>query len=183
MSKGKIVKYKLEKQCLELRRQDLSLAQIADELNKNMIVPKDDQINKFTVKRYLDSISMTEQVSVSKKVDYETKLVTTIDLLDETRSLYNKTMSLLLFMEESAEENDKCIDPYRFKAVVGEARAFLQQMKDLQKEVSNYNDINKFIEVVLTVLKEECPEKIPVIVEKLKLDRGTAWFSQMMGGE
>jgi len=77
-------------------------------------------------------------------------------------------------------EKGRNIDPYRFKAVASEMRELLKQMVEIQKEINDYNNVRKFMEIVMSVLQKEVPDKIPIIIEELKIAKGTQWFANMM---
>ena len=178
---SKIVKYKLEEDCVNLRKSGLSYQEIADELNASGKVPNDDSIDKFVVARFLEKMpDITKQLVREDKRRLLEVVNTNFDVFYEINTLFGKTKMLLELMEEDAVSRGKTIDPYRFKAVASEMREMLKQMTDIQKEVNDYNNVRKFMEIVLQVLQEEAPEKIPVIAEKLRVVKGTQWFADMM---
>ena len=178
---SKIVKYKLEEDCVNLRRAGLSYQEIADELNASEKVPNDDKIDKFVVARFLEKIpEITKQLVQEDKRRLLEVVNTNFDVFYEINALFSKTKTLLEFMEEDAIEKGKLIDPYRFKAVASEMREMLRQMTDIQKEVNDYNNVRKFMEIILQVLQDEAPDKIPIIAEKLRVVKGTQWFADMM---
>jgi hypothetical protein len=178
---SKIVKYKLEDDCVNLRKSGLSYQEIADELNASGKVPNDDSIDKFVVARFLEKMpDITKQLVREDKRRLLEVVNTNFDVFYEINTLFGKTKMLLELMEEDAVSRGKTIDPYRFKAVASEMREMLKQMTDIQKEVNDYNNVRKFMEIVLQVLQEEAPEKIPVIAEKLRVVKGTQWFADMM---
>ncbi|MEC0276820.1 hypothetical protein [Peribacillus frigoritolerans] len=180
--KSKIVKYKLEEDVVMLRQSGMSYQQIADELNESGKVPEDDELDKYVVLRFLEKLPKVQQQIVSEDRRRLVEVVNTnLDIVHEVTALFGKTKALLNHMEEDAFDRGKAMDPYRFKAVASEMREMLKQMTEIQREINDYNNIRKFMEIVLNTLKEECPEKIPVISEKLKMTKGTTWFSDMMG--
>lgn len=178
---SKIVRYKLEEDCVNLRKAGFSYQEIADELNASGKVPENDRIDKFVIARFLEKMPQIakELVQADKKRLLEV-VNTNFDVFHEINTLFGKTKMMLEFMEDDAAEKGKLIDPYRFKAVVSEMREMLKQMTEIQKEVNDYNNVRKFMEIVLETLTEECPDKIPVIAEKLKVVKGTQWFAEIM---
>jgi hypothetical protein len=178
---SKIVKYKLEDDCVNLRRSGFSYQEIADELNNSGKVPAEDKIDKYVIARFLEKIPEITKALVQEDKRRLLEVVNTnFDVFYEINSLFSKTKMLLEFMEEDAAEKNKLIDPYRFKAVASEMREMLRQMTEIQKEVNDYNNVRKFMEIVLQVLQEEAPEKIPTIAERLKVAKGTQWFADML---
>jgi superfamily II DNA helicase RecQ len=178
---SKIVKYNLEEECISLKQQGFSLTQIAEELNKNSNIPQSDKIDRYTVNRFINKIPNVDQVLLNiDKVNYLQNFNSSMDILQEATDFYNKTRTLLETMEKEAEKVKRYVNPYQFKAVVSEAREFLKQITDLQKEINDYKNVHKFMEIVLKVLQEECPEKIPIIAERLKVGKDTQWFSDII---
>lgn len=180
---SKIVKYKIEEDVVNLRMSGMSYQQIADEMNASGKVPDNDPLDKYVVMRFFEKLPEVSKQIVKEDRRRLVQVVNNhLDIIHEVTSLFNKTKMLLEAMEEDAYEKGKFVNPYQYKAVVSELREFLKQMTDIQKEINDYNNIRKFMDIVLTTLREECPDKIPVIAEKLKLARGTAWFADMMRG-
>jgi hypothetical protein len=178
---SKIVRYKIEELCVSLKRSGLSYNQIADELNSSGKVPNDDRIDKFVVARFLEKLpELTKQVIQEDRKRLVQVVNNNMDIIHEVSSLFAKTKGLMESMEEKALDKGYTIDPYRYKAVCSEMRELLKQMTDIQKEINDYNNIKKFLEIVIGVLQEECPEKIPIIVEKLKITKGTQWFADII---
>jgi len=178
---SKIVRYKIEELCVSLKRSGLSYNQIAEELNSSGKVPNDDRIDKFVVARFLEKLpELTKLVIQEDKKRLVQVVNNNMDIVHEISSLFGKTKTLLEFMEDRAANNNTVIDPYRYKALCSEMRELLKQMTDIQKDVNDYNNIKKFIEVIIGILQEECPDKIPLIVEKLKITKGTQWFADII---
>ena len=179
--KSKIVKYKLEEDVVMLRQSGMSYQQIADELNAGEKVPADDPLDKYVIMRFLEKLPQIQQQLVKED---KRRLVSVVnanmDIVHEITDLYGKTKMLLSMMEEDAMDRGRSMDPYRFKAVASEMRELLKQMTDIQKEINDYDNIRKFMEIVLETLKEEAPESIPVIAQKLRLTKGTNWFADMV---
>lgn len=178
---SKIVKYRLEEDCVNLRMSGMSYQQIADELNASGKVPDNDPIDKYVVMRFLEKLpEINKQLVREDKRRLLQVVNNNLDIIHEISSLFNKTKSLLELMEDEAYEKGKHVNPYQYKAVASEMRELLKQMTEIQKEINDYNNIRKFMEIVLTTLREEVPDKLPIIVEKLKLARSTQWFADIM---
>lgn len=178
---SKIVRFRLEQECVELRKSGLSLQEIADELNKSPNVPGGDSIDKFVVSRFLEKMpEISRQLVQEDKRRLLDVVNTNFDILNEVNDLYGKSKMLLTLMVEEADDKSKLVNPYQYKAIVSELREMLGQMMMVQKEINDFNNIKKFMEIILMVLKEECPEKIPIIAEKLRMAKGTTWFADLM---
>lgn len=181
---SKIVQYKLEEDCVNLRKLGYSFQKIADELNASGKVPEDDPIDKYVVMRFLEKIPEVQKQLVRENKGRLLEVVNTnFDIIHEVNHLFGKTKALLEAMEEDAYEKGKLVDPYRFKAVASEMRELLKQMTDIQREINDYKNIRRFMEIVLETLQEECPDKIPIIAEKLRLAKGTTWFADIVEGK
>lgn len=178
---SKIVKYKLEEDCVNLRKSGLSYQEIAEELNASGKVPADDPIDKFVVMRFLEKIpTITKQLVAEDKRRLLNVVNTNFDIIEEVNTLFGKTKALLEMMEEDAANKGKIINPYQFKAVTSEMRELLNQMMTIQKEINDYKNVRKFMEIVLQTLQEEVPDKIPIIAEKLRMTQGTQWFANII---
>lgn len=182
--KSKIVRYKLEEDCVTLRQSGMSYQQIADELNSSGKVPVEDPLDKYVVMRFLEKLpDITKQIVKDDKRRLLNVVNNNLDIVHEVTELFGKTKSLLNMMEEDAMNRGRSIDPYRFKAVASEMREMLKQMTEIQREINDYNNIRRFMEIVLNTLKEEAPDKIPIIAERLRMTKGTTWFADMMRGK
>lgn len=178
---SKIVKYKLEEDTVTLRASGLSFQQIADELNLLDRVPKDDLIDKHVVMRFLEKIpAISKQLVQEDKKRMIQVVSTSMDIVQEVVGLFHKTKTLLEDMEEKASNKKEHVNPYQYKAIASEMREMLRQMTEIQKEINDADNIRMFMEVVLTTLKEECPDKLPIIANKLKMAKGTQWFADMI---
>lgn len=178
---SKIVKYKLEEDCVNLRYSGLSYQQIAEELNASGKVPPDDPIDKWVVMRFLEKLPEVSRQIVKEDRRRLVQVVNNnMDIIFEVNNMFSKTKQLLEAMEEDAYNRGRFVNPYQYKAVVSEMREMLKLMTEIQKEVNDYNNVRKFMEIVLSVIKEECPDKIPIIIEKLRLAKGTNWFAEIM---
>lgn len=178
---SKIVKYKLENDVVALRQSGLSYQQIADELNLGGKVPDDDKIDKYVVMRFLEKIPEIQKQLVKEDRQRLMQVVSTnIDIIDEVTGLYGKTKKLLELMEEDAFEKGRILNPYQYKALVSEMREMLKQMTDIQREINDYDNIKRFMQIVLETLKDEAPDAIPIIVKKLRYVKETQWFSNIL---
>lgn len=179
--KSKIVKYKIEEDVVMLRQSGMSYQQIADELNSNGKVPVEDPLDKYVVMRFLEKLPQIQQQIIREDKKRLVSVVNAnMDIVHEISDLYGKSKMLLNMMEEDAYDRNKTLDPYRFKAIASEMRELLKQMTDIQKEINDYNNIRKFMEIVLETLKHEAPESIPTIAQKLRMTKGTNWFADMV---
>ena len=178
---SKIVRYNLEQDVIRMRSEGDSYQTIADALNESGKVPADDPIDKYVIMRFLEKVPhLDSQITVAQKKKLAQSVSDTFDIIFEVTSLFHKTKTLLELMEDDAISKGRYIDPYRFKAVVSEMRELLAQMTNIQKEVNDYNNIRKFMEIVMNILQEEAPEAIPAIVDKLKVAKGTVWFAEIL---
>lgn len=180
-NKSKIVKYALEADVVNLRKSGFSFQDIADELNGSGKVPSDDPLDKHVVMRFLQKMPEVNRAIIQADKQRLVEVVSTnMDIVSEVQNLFHRAKFMLEVMEENAAENNKVMDPYRFKAVSSEMRELLRQMTEIQKEINDSDNVRKFMEIVLDVLKAEAPDKIPIIAEKLRVLKGTQWFSDMM---
>jgi hypothetical protein len=178
---SKVVKYKVEQDVVNLRKQGLSFEKIAEELNASGKIPENDQLDKFVIKRFLDKMpEVTKEIVQGNKHRLIEVVNTSMDIIFEVNSMFQKTKNILESLEEDAVRNGRTVDVYKWKAVVSEMREMLRQMGDIQKEINDYNNVRKFMEVVIETLTEECPDKLPIIAEKLKAAKGTQWFADIM---
>lgn len=179
--KSKIVRYKIEEDVVMLRQSGMSFQQIADELNASGKVPEEDPLDKYVVMRFLEKLPAIQQQIVQEDKRRLVSVVSAnMDIVYEITDLYGKSKMLLQMMEDEAFNRGKMLDPYRFKAVASEMREMLKQMTEIQREITNYDNVRQFMEIVLGTIKEECPEKLPIIAQKLKMNKGTNWFADMM---
>lgn len=180
---SKIVRYKLEEDCVNMRKAGFSLQEIADELNRSGKVPEGDSIDKFVVARFLEKVPEVTRQLVSENKGRLLEVVSTnFDILEEVNMLFLKAKFLLENLEEDAARFNRPVDPYRWKAVVSEMREMLRQMTEIQREINDYNNVRKFMEIVIKVIQEEAPDKLPIIADKLKEIKNTQWFSSILKG-
>jgi len=176
-----IEEFGLVDDCINLRKLGLSLDKVADELNNGGKLPENVEISPEMVGYFLRNISDYRKEIIKKsKAHLMQSINTSFNVYDEINDLYSRTKLLLLDMEEVAANKDRHVDAYRFKAVSSEMREMLRQMLEIQKEVNDYNNVRKFMEIVLETVQEEAIEALPVIIEKLKIVQGTQWFSSIM---
>lgn len=179
---SKIVRFKLEETCVSLRKSGLSYHQIAEELTAHENTPEGEVIDKFVVSRFLEKMPEIQRQLVSSDKRRLLDVVNTnFDILDEVGRLFSKTKSVLELLEDDAMEKGRIVNVYQWKAVTSEMREMLRHMTEIQHEINDYNNIRKFMDIVITVLKEEAPDKLPIIAERLKSLKGSQWFSDMMG--
>lgn len=179
---SKIVKYKIEQDVVTLRSEGMSYQDIADELNASGRVPADDPLDKYVVMRFLEKMpEITRKIVQEDKQRLVEIVQTNMDIVSETAGLYQRAKNIMEAMEVRAANSEYgYVDPYRFKAVASEMRELLKSMTEIQREISDAENVRKFMEIVMDVLKQECPDKIPIIADKLRVMKGTQWFSDMM---
>ncbi len=181
--RSKIVKYKLEEDAVNLRLAGLSFVQIAEELNASGKIPEGDSVSSETVKLFLTKLPQVTKALVREN---ESRLVNVVnsnlDILHEVSALFQRTKILLDEMEERAKSRGENAhtNPYQYKAVASELRETLKLMMDISKDMSDYDNVKKFMQIILGVLREEAPQAIPSIIERLKLAKGTNWFSELL---
>lgn len=181
---SKIVKYNLEQDTVNLRQAGLSYQRIADELNASGKVPEDDLINIDIVKRFLDHLPSVSRELVKRDEKKMMAVVNNnINIINEMTTLYEKTKNLLEDMEEKANDANKHVDPYRFKALSSEMREMLKMMIEIQRELNDYENVKKFMIIVVETVSDVCPEAMPVIIERLKMSQKTHWISEFLGGD
>ncbi|WP_145052792.1 hypothetical protein [Paenibacillus xylanexedens] len=180
-NKSKIVRYQVEADVVNMRKSGYSFQDIADELNASGKIPPTDPVDKHVVMRFLQKMPEINRSIIQADKQRLVEVVSTnMDIVQEVQTLFHRAKFMLEVMEENAADNGKVMDPYRFKAVSSEMRELLRQMTEIQKEINDADNVRKFMEIVLDVLKQEAPDKIPIIAEKLRVLKGTQWFSDMM---
>jgi hypothetical protein len=180
---SKIVKYKIEQDVIALRQQNLSYQKIADEMNASGKVPAADPIDKFVVMRFLDTVpAVTKEIVSNSKRRMVEVVNSQMDVIFEVKTMYEKTKAIINAMEEDWVQKNKPINAYAWKALISEMREMLKHMGDIQREINDYDNVRKFMEVVIETLSDECPEKIPTIAERLRAAKGTQWFADLIGG-
>jgi hypothetical protein len=178
---SKIVRYQVEEMCYNLKLAGLSYSQIADELNASGKVPEHDPVNKYVVARFCEKVPEIAKESIKNNKKRLMKVVNNnLDVIFETNNLFQKTKNLLEEIEQDAEMKEKLIDPYRYKALSSEMRELLKLMIDIHKEINDYKNIKKFIEIIIQTVTEEAPDALPFIVAKLKACRESHWFGDIV---
>lgn len=173
-----IVKYHLEQDVINLREVGLSYQKIADELNASGKVPEDDPINWEMVQRFVNHLPKLKKEVVRRDHKRMVAVVdNSIDIISEMTGLYGKAKTILDALEERATSENKSIDPYRFKAMSSEMREMLKQMTDMQKDLHDYNNTKIFMQTVMDVLQDVSPESIPIIIDRLKMNKGSNIFN------
>lgn len=177
---NKIERFDLVQDMLYLHRAGYSGQEIAEMLTNSDKVPESVSISRDEVNKYLKKAKETKrEIAVKNKKIFLDVIHTELDIMSEMQSNYMKTKTLLEALEKRALDDDRLINPYQYKALISEMREGLSQLKEIQKELNDANNIKRFMEIVLQTLKEECPDKIPIIAEKLKIAKETLWFSQI----
>lgn len=173
-----IVKYHLEQDVINLREVGLSYQKIADELNASGKVPEDDPINWEMVQRFVNHLPALKKEVIRRDHRRMVAVVdNSIDIISEMTGLYGKAKTILDALEERATSENKSIDPYRFKAMSSEMREMLKQMTDMQKDLHDYNNTKIFMQTVMDVLQDVSPESIPIIIDRLKMNKGSNIFN------
>lgn len=178
---SRIVKYKLEEDATSLRNLGYSYMEIADELNNSGKVPEGDSITDEAVSYFFNNVApqVNKEIVKSSRERMVRVVENNLSIADEVHSLFGKTKNLLNKMENDAEAKGKIMNPYQFKAVCSEMRELLAQMTDIQREMNDAQNIRSFMEIVLQVINEECPDKLPIIAQRLKMAKGTQWFADI----
>lgn len=177
---SKIVKYKLEDDCVSLRKAGLSYNQIAEELNGSGKIPGGDSIDKHVLKRFFAKLPEIQQEIVRGDKQRLVEVVNTnMDIVYEVSHMYERTKILLESMEEDAISKGRYVNPYQYKAVISEMREMIKQMTDIQREINDFDNVRMFMSIILDTIKEEAPDTLPLIVDKLNSVKGTQWFSGM----
>lgn len=172
-----VIKYQLEQDAINLREAGLSYQKIADELNASGKIPIDDPVNADIVRRFLDNLPNLKREMMKRDTNRMLNVVdNSIDIISEMTTLYGKAKNILDALEQRALDNDRVLDPYRFKALSSEMREMLKQMTDMQKDLHDHNNTRIFMETVMEILQEISPEAIPILVEKLKSNKTSHIF-------
>jgi lipid II:glycine glycyltransferase (peptidoglycan interpeptide bridge formation enzyme) len=107
-TRNKIVRYKLEEDCVLLKKSGLTHKQIAEELNNSGKLPNNDLINRDDVDRFIKRVPSVEKTLVKESKDRLVQVVNTnFDIIHELGSLFSRTKNLLEAMEERAEEQGR----------------------------------------------------------------------------
>ena len=180
-TRNKIVRYKLEEDTILLKKSGLTHQQIADELNQSGKIPNNDLVTRDDVDRFMKRVPAVEKALVKESKERLMDAVNTnFDIIHEIGSLFTRTKNLLDAMEEKAAEQGRLVGAISYKAISSEMRELLRHMTEIQREINDYDNIRKFMEIVLQVIQEECPDKMPKIAERLRIAKGTQWFSTLI---
>lgn len=178
-----IAKYGVEKEVFTLRQAGFTYPQIAEEINASGKLPEGVEINQNMVFKFLKNFREGETIKeiVARSSKNVVKCVgRQIDIIDEYNNLYLKAKDILEEVEADANKKGKPLSPYHYKALVSEMRELLKTMIDIQKEISDHDNVKRFMEIIISTVKAEAPEALPVIALKLKEVRETQWFSKFM---
>lgn len=175
-----IVKYQLEQDTINLRAAGLSYQKIADELNAGGKVPEDDPINSDMVSRFISHLPALKKEIVKRDAKRMMAVVdNSIDIISEMTTLYGKAKTIMNALEQRATDQNKTLDPYRFKALSSEMREMLKQMTDMQKDLHDHNNTRVFMQTVMDVLQDIAPEAVPIIIDKLKMSKTSTIFGSV----
>lgn len=179
---SRIVKYKLEKDAILLKEAGLTHQQIADELNKNEAVKPEEPITDKVVRAFLKKYREETARDIVKNSDKRMKecVGLQIDIIGEFGELYATAKDIMEKIERDAEAKGRSISPYHYKALVSEMRELLKMMIDIQREINDHDNIKKFMEVIINTIKDEAPDALPVISQRLKELKETQWFSKFL---
>ncbi|SNS22397.1 hypothetical protein SAMN05446037_100699 [Anaerovirgula multivorans] len=183
MAQSKIEKYKLEEEIASLYYSGLTYRQIVDEITSSGKLPDGEELSAATVSRFIEKVAgISKEVVKSNEKRLVEVVNNNIDIVRETSDLYSKARNILDTMEEAAADKGRVMNPHHFKAISGEMRETLKLMIEIQREISDYDNIKQFMEIIMETVKEVSPEAIPIIIDKLKNKKGTKWFGDMFGG-
>jgi superfamily II DNA helicase RecQ len=177
--RSKIVKYGLEEKVVKMRQNGMSYEDITDAINKSGALPDGEEISIYSVQRFFKHVPEINKALVKQDKRRLLKVVNNhIDIIQETQQLYNKTKSILAQMEEQAQEDeDGGINPYHYKAILSEMRESLKLMMELQKEIADAETVKQFMQIVIDTVQEVAPSALPVLLERLKIKKGSAYFT------
>lgn len=179
---SKIFKLGLHDDIIYLKRLGMGYQQICDEINNSGRLTEEEFISPATVSNYLKKVpELTKEITKKDDTALMQVVSANLDIVGEVTDLYKRTKTMMENLERDAADKNKNISPYHYKAVSSEMREMLEMMIDIQKEISDYDNVRKFMEIVMRTVKEEAPETIPKIVERLKETKNTSWFSNMFG--
>lgn len=179
MSRTIIGKHGLVEDAVNLRLAGMTLVEIQSTLNSKL--PADKQITLETVRTFYKRLPELKQTIVKNNKKQLVRAVNNnLDMVSELNDLYGRTKTLLDRLEDRAEDEDYIMNPFRFKAISSEMRELLRLMMEVNKEISDLDNINRFMAIVVEVIKEESPQSIPIIVERLRTAKGTGWLSEVI---
>lgn len=179
-----IVKYGLEEEVSMLRHeQDLSYRKIAEKISESKKLPAGKKVSERQVVSFFTATRETNKQIVKRSTKRLAKVVDQqVNIIDEVQSMYNRSKTLLEAMETAAAENGyQHVSPYHFKAVMSETREMLNTMISLQKDINDIENVKFFMQAVISILKKHAPEIIPVLIEELRVNKGTIWIASQLG--
>ncbi len=178
--KSKIEKYKLEEMAIRLREEEhLTYQEIAEKLNISGLVPSDDEIKLWTVERFLKKIPEVKKHLLHQDKRRLLKVMNKqVDIIDETLLLYNRTKTLLINMENKAAESNGTINTKSYKALCSEMRVLLKQMTEMQKQINDFENVKKFMEIVLETVHDVAPQALNPILDKLRIKQNSVWLTK-----
>ncbi|GEN36578.1 hypothetical protein [Aneurinibacillus danicus] len=179
---GKIELWGLEKDVIELRKMGLSYQQIVDELYRRGAVPEGEKLDKYVIKRFLDKVPELKTIVRGSKKRIVQAVSAELDIIYEVSLFAAKCRNLLELLEEEALENSTLPNPGHFKALSSEMREWLKMMKEIQKEIADYNNVRTFMKIVLETVKKEAPQALPSILRQMQEMKSSAWFDGMGEG-
>ena len=178
---SKVVKFGLHEDAVYLKKSGLSYEQVTDELNKSGKIPANCSLSVSAVRKFFSDLPEVTKEIVKENKGMLVEIVNTqFDIIKEVTELYGRTKNILADLEERAAEKDRGVNPYQYKAVCSEMRELLRHMTDIQKEVNDYDNVRKFMEIVIKTVSEECPAALGKIAAKLKVTKGTQWFTDIL---
>lgn len=174
-----IGRYGLTEDVINLRLAGMSLSEITDIVNSKL--PEGVTVTKTTVSNFFKALPEVQREIVKRNKKQMIKVVNNnLDIIHEIQQLFARTKRMLEEMELRAEDNDTIVSPYKFKAISSELRETLKLLMEVNKEINDLNNIKQFMAIVIEVIKEEAPQSIPIIIERLKLAKGTGWMSEVL---
>ena len=162
-----VIRYKLEQEASLLRHEGQTMADIARLLNDNPAVPPNVKITPSQVSSFFRQSNQSKAAIVQSSNKRLVKVVDQqINIIDETRDMYQRSKNLLDAMEEdSIAKGYAYVDAYRYKAVMSELRETMALIIELQREINDIENVKFFMQAVLTILRRQAPEVIPLLVE------------------
>lgn len=176
---GKIELWGLEKDVIELRKIGLSYQQIVDELFQRGKVPEGEKLDKYVIKRFLDKVPELKTIVRGSKKRIVQAVSAELDIIYEVSLFAAKCRNLLELLEEEALEHSTLPNPGHFKALSSEMREWLKMMKEIQKEIADYNNVRTFMKIVLETVKKEAPKALPSILRQMQEMKSASWFDGM----
>lgn len=182
-----IIKLGFEESVLKLRRSGFSYEYIAEGLSKEVELMKDlpfgTKIDKYVLhkffKEFYPDLAFKSIEDTNKKLtNYSSK----VDIMADLTMLRNRTLDVMDKLDNVLEyEEFNNMNIKSFKSLADVLLATTAQIANIQKEVNDYQNVIDFIEVVIEVIHIECPEVLPIIMDKLKMQKNTRWFSDIVG--